>query len=74
MKPTVWQELAKAPRKSYLGKYKKLTPMQERWIKAILCVWAEEFGGGGYGGGALYFVGTQLWWRQPGRRGAYSGD
>ncbi|EMQ3399845.1 hypothetical protein WG294_004458 [Yersinia enterocolitica] len=51
MKPTAWQELAKAPRKSYLGKYKKLTPMQERWIKAILCVWAEEFGGSGYGGG-----------------------
>ena len=49
---SAWQTVAKAPRKSWLGKVKKLTPMQERWVRAILGVWADEFGGQEYTGGS----------------------
>lgn len=45
MKPDVWQQLAQAPRKSYLGKARKLTPVQDRWIRSVLHVWGEYAGG-----------------------------
>ena len=51
MSEQAYKFIAKAPRKSWLGKEKKLTPMQSRWVRAILCVWAEEYGGDGYSGG-----------------------
>ncbi|WP_158784129.1 hypothetical protein [Pantoea sp. BAV 3049] len=51
MSTSAWETVAKAPRKSWLGKVKRLTPMQERWVKAILGVWADEFGGAYYTGG-----------------------
>lgn len=50
MSEQAYKFIAKAPRKSWLGKEKRLAPMQARWVRAILCVWAEEFGGDGYGG------------------------
>ncbi|WP_416778318.1 hypothetical protein ACNFJN_08950 [Xenorhabdus budapestensis] len=50
-----YRHVASAPRKSYLGKARRLTPPQERWVKAILSLWADEMGGlvysGGYGDG-----------------------
>ncbi|MBD2803039.1 hypothetical protein ID854_21985, partial [Xenorhabdus sp. M] len=50
-----YKHVADAPRKSYLGKARRLTPTQERWVKAILTLWADEMGGkvysGGYGSG-----------------------
>lgn len=52
MSESAWNHLAKAPRKSWLGKVKRLTPMQERWVKAILGVWADEFGGHDNTGGS----------------------
>ncbi|OKP29785.1 DUF1133 family protein [Serratia fonticola] len=38
-------ELVKAPRKSYLGKARKLTPVQDRWIRSVLHMWGEYAGG-----------------------------
>ncbi|EPC6178302.1 MULTISPECIES: DUF1133 family protein [Serratia] len=45
MKTDVWHQLASAPRKSYLGKTKKLSPVQERWIRSVLHMWGEYAGG-----------------------------
>ncbi|CAI1821057.1 Uncharacterised protein [Serratia quinivorans] len=45
MKLNVWQQLASAPRKSYLGKSRKLTPVQDRWIRSVLHMWGEYAGG-----------------------------
>jgi hypothetical protein len=45
MKLNVWQQLANAQRKSYLGKSKKLTPVQDRWIRSVLHMWGEYAGG-----------------------------
>lgn len=60
MAEQAWHQLAKTPRKSYLAKVKRLTPMQERWVKAILGLWASEVGGtvyyGGSGNGIWRFV------------------
>lgn len=36
---TEWSELAKVPRRSYLGKYRRLKPSQERWIRSLLSLW-----------------------------------
>ncbi|HEM6924032.1 TPA: hypothetical protein U2I32_003585 [Providencia rettgeri] len=50
----IYLQLAKSPRKSYLGKARRLTPPQERWTRAIISIWADEMKGGdylGYGGG-----------------------
>ncbi|WP_426577090.1 hypothetical protein ACP179_23240 [Xenorhabdus stockiae] len=46
-----YRHVASAPRKSYLGKARRLTPAQERWVKAILSLWADEMGGSAYSGG-----------------------
>lgn len=40
-----WQELARAPRKSYLSRLPKIKPDQERWVKALLDMWGNEMGG-----------------------------
>lgn len=42
-----WSELAKVPRRSYLGKYRRLTPAQSRWVRSLLGMWGREFGGSG---------------------------
>lgn len=50
---TEWSELAKFPRRSYLGKYRRLKPSQERWIRSLLSLW-----------GCLWWQ----WYRTPFRR------
>ena len=40
-----WQEVAKAPRKSYLGRVGNITPSQKRWVSAVLSMWGDELGG-----------------------------
>ena len=45
MKKNVWHDLAKAPRKSYLARVVRITPVQERWVKSILNMWGDELGG-----------------------------
>lgn len=42
-----WQSLAKTPRRSYLGKYRRLTPSQSRWVRSLLNHWGATFGGSG---------------------------
>ncbi|MDE9567074.1 hypothetical protein KKI93_24630 [Xenorhabdus bovienii] len=37
-----YRHVANAPRKSYLGKARRLTPTQDRWVRAILSLWADE--------------------------------
>lgn len=41
----VWSELARVPRRSYLGKYRRLTPSQNRWVRSLLNHWGSVFGG-----------------------------
>lgn len=45
MKKSIWNELAKAPRKSYLLRVVRITPVQTRWTQAILNMWGNEMGG-----------------------------
>ncbi|MGG4623993.1 DUF1133 family protein [Serratia odorifera] len=45
MTANAWIELAKASRKSYLGRARKLTPIQDRWIRSVLNMWGEYAGG-----------------------------
>ncbi len=40
-----WMKLASVPRRSYLGKYRRLTPAQSRWVHSLLGLWGREFGG-----------------------------
>lgn len=40
-----WHIVATAPRKSYLGRARKLTPVQDRWIRGLLSLWGETYGG-----------------------------
>ena len=40
-----WMKLAAVPRRSYLGKYRRLTPSQSRWVRSLLGMWGREFGG-----------------------------
>ncbi|CAM6271196.1 hypothetical protein [Citrobacter portucalensis] len=42
-----WMKLASVPRRSYLGKYRRLTPSQSRWVRSLLGMWGREFGGSG---------------------------
>lgn len=42
-----WVKLAAVPRRSYLGKYRRLTPSQSRWVRSLLGMWGREFGGSG---------------------------
>lgn len=42
-----WMKLAAVPRRSYLGKYRRLTPSQSRWVRSLLGLWGSEFGGSG---------------------------
>ncbi|SCC65717.1 hypothetical protein [Kosakonia oryziphila] len=55
---TEWSELAKVPRRSYLGKYRRLKPSQERWIRSLLSLWGSVYGGSGTehlsGGGGMW--------------------
>ena len=55
-----WRVVAGAPRKSYLGKGRKLTPVQNRWVRSLLSVWGETFGGS-----TCYFLsgGGGMWGR-----------
>ncbi|GKP57909.1 hypothetical protein [Klebsiella quasipneumoniae] len=54
----VWSELARVPRRSYLGKYRRLTPSQNRWVRSLLNHWGSVFGGSGTehlsGGGGMW--------------------
>ncbi|OJB84517.1 hypothetical protein A9Q61_12615 [Yersinia ruckeri] len=45
MKSNVWHELAKAPRRSYLGKLQRITPVQDRWVRSVLNMWGQAVGG-----------------------------
>lgn len=53
-----WMKLAAVPRRSYLGKYKRLTPSQSRWVRSLLGHWGGTFGGSGTehlsGGGGMW--------------------
>ncbi|EHD21802.1 MULTISPECIES: DUF1133 family protein [Brenneria] len=42
-----WQVLAHAPRRSYLGKYRRLKPSQNRWVRSLLNHWGSFYGGSG---------------------------
>ncbi len=42
-----WQKLACTPRRSYLGKYCRLTPGQNRWVRSLLNLWGAMYGGSG---------------------------
>lgn len=39
------KKVAGAPRKSYLGKYCPLTRIQSAWVKSLLSVWGDCYGG-----------------------------
>jgi hypothetical protein len=39
------EKAAAAPRKSWLGKYRPLTDVQSAWVKSLLSVWGECYGG-----------------------------
>lgn len=39
------EHAAAAPRKSWLGKYRPLTDIQSAWVKSLLAVWGECYGG-----------------------------
>ncbi len=41
-KPDIYRYVADSPRKSYLGKARRLTPSQDRWVRAIISLWAGE--------------------------------
>lgn len=45
LKNNAWSAAAAAPRKSYLGKLKRLNEVQAGWIKSLLSVWGECVGG-----------------------------
>lgn len=45
MKNKHWQQLAKAPRKSYLDKVQRITPVQDRWVGSVLNMWGDAVGG-----------------------------
>lgn len=53
-----WVTLAAAPRRSYLGKYRRLTPSQSRWVRSLLNHWGGMYGGSGTehlsGGGGMW--------------------
>jgi hypothetical protein len=53
-----WMKLAAVPRRSYLGKYRRLTPSQSRWVRSLLGLWGRELGGSGTerlsGGGGMW--------------------
>lgn len=53
-----WMKLAQAPRRSYLGEYRRLTPSQSRWVRSLLGHWGGEYGGSGTvhlsGGGGMW--------------------
>lgn len=38
----IYRYVADSPRKSYLGKARRLTPSQDRWVRAIISLWAGE--------------------------------
>lgn len=39
------EKIAAAPRKSWLGKFRPLTSVQSAWVKSLLTVWGESYGG-----------------------------
>ena len=53
-----WMKLSAVPRRSYLGKYRRLTPSQSRWVRSLLGLWGRELGGSGTehlsGGGGMW--------------------
>ncbi|MCP6588041.1 hypothetical protein NL514_28055, partial [Klebsiella pneumoniae] len=53
------------PRRSYLGKYRRLKPSQERWIRSLLALWGSVFGGSGTGhlsgGGGMWSMIISGW-------------
>ncbi|MER5002271.1 hypothetical protein KDV89_20930 [Providencia stuartii] len=42
LKSDAYRYVADLPRKSYLGKARRLTPSQDRWVRAIISMWAGE--------------------------------
>jgi hypothetical protein len=42
------EKAASAPRKSWLGRFTPLKPVQSAWIKSLLTAWGESFGGRTY--------------------------
>lgn len=58
-------QLSKAPRRSYLGKYKRLTPAQSRWVRSLLGFWGGEYSGNGTehlsGGGGMWSMMLSGW-------------
>ncbi|WP_392440213.1 hypothetical protein AABD61_05985 [Edwardsiella piscicida] len=59
-KQNAWVTVAGAPRRSYLGKYGRLTPAQSRWVRSLLNHWGGMYGGSGVehlsGSGGLWSV------------------
>lgn len=45
IKHHAWATVAAAPRKSYLGRYRRLTKIQSMWIKSLLLTWGDMYGG-----------------------------
>lgn len=45
IKHNAWNAVANAPRKSYLGKYRRLTPAQNCWVRSLLNHWGGVYGG-----------------------------
>lgn len=60
-----WVALASAPRRSYLGKYRRLTPSQSRWVRSLLNHWGGTYGGSGTehlsGGGGMWSMMMNGW-------------
>lgn len=40
-----WGVISSAPRKSYLGKVRRISSIQSQWIRALLSVWGDIYGG-----------------------------
>ncbi len=60
-----WQTVASAPRRSYLGKYRRLTPSQSRWVRSLLNLWGSIYGGSGIenlSGNRGFWAGSQNGW------------
>ncbi|AFJ47283.1 hypothetical protein [Shimwellia blattae] len=60
-----WIKLSQAPRRSYLGKYQRITPAQNRWVRSLLNLWGSAYGGSGTGhlscGGGLWAMALSGW-------------
>lgn len=62
LKHEAWALVAGIPRKSYLGKYKRLTEIQTLWIKSLLRAWGDMYGGR-IDGKLRCSGGSGVWWQ-----------